>query len=47
VTIVYPAAITSSSSNRAAALTFLAFLHGREAHGIFGRFKFGVLAPNS
>ncbi|CAN5708508.1 molybdate ABC transporter substrate-binding protein [soil metagenome] len=44
--IVYPAAITTQSNNRAAALRFLAFLQGPQAREIFERYKFGVFVPN-
>ena len=44
--ITYPAAITSGSRNRAAALKFLSFLQGPEARAIFERFRFGVVVPN-
>ncbi|MEO5896766.1 MAG: molybdate ABC transporter substrate-binding protein [Vicinamibacterales bacterium] len=43
--IVYPAAISTRSNNRAAALRFLAFLQGPQARTIFERFHFGVFVP--
>jgi molybdate transport system substrate-binding protein len=43
--IVYPAAITTRSANRAAAARFLAYLQGPQAQAIFERFKFGVVVP--
>ena len=44
--IVYPAAITSRSKNRDAALKFLSYLQGREARPTFERFRFGVVVPD-
>jgi molybdate transport system substrate-binding protein len=38
--IVYPAAVTTVSKHRAAALRFLTYLRGRDAGSIFSRFKF-------
>ena len=44
--IVYPAAIVTSSRNRAAAERFLAFLRGSEAAAIFRKYGFLLLAAN-
>jgi molybdate transport system substrate-binding protein len=44
--ILYPAAITSRSRNRNAALKFLSYLQGSEARSIFERFKFGVVVSD-
>lgn len=43
--IVYPAAIVSSTQNRASAADFLAFLRGPAASAIFTQHKFTPLAP--
>jgi molybdate transport system substrate-binding protein len=43
--IVYPAAILSSSTNRAGAARFLAYLCGPEAVAIFRQYKFVPLSP--